>query len=162
MTSRKNKRCLGLDGVLSLWESDLLLLLLLSGSGSLELGQSSSQGSGLLGSQVLWLVLLTLVQLSDSLSLLLVDDSQDTGNVLSDSVDSWKRWLGQLGNLKLSKLLLQVKKLRLQLLLRLGSQFVRLNTGLYEIMRGCKCALVIMCAWIRVSLFAVQKVYNLT
>ncbi len=52
---------LSLDSVLSLWESNLLLLLLLSDSGSFELGQSSSQSSGLLSSHVLWLVLLTLV-----------------------------------------------------------------------------------------------------
>lgn len=98
---------LSLDSVLSLWESDLLLSLLLSNSGSLELGQSSSQGSGLLCSQVLWLVLRTLVQLSDGLSLVLVDDSQDTGNVLSDSVDLWQRWSRQLLDLQFSQLLLQ-------------------------------------------------------
>lgn len=83
---------LSLDSVLSLWESNLLLSLLFSDSGSLELGQSSSQSSGLLGSQVLWLVLLTLVQLSDSFSLLVVQDGQDTGNVLSDSLDLWQGW----------------------------------------------------------------------
>lgn len=80
---------LSLDSVLSLRESDLLLSLLLSGSRGLEFGQSSSQSSGLLGSQVLWLVFLTLVQLSDSFSLLQVDDSQNTSNVLSDSLDLW-------------------------------------------------------------------------
>lgn len=97
---------LSLDSVLSLWESNLLLSLLFSNLGSFVLGQSSSQSSGLLGSQVLWLVLLTLVQFSDSLSLVLRDNSQDTSDVLSDSVDLWQRWSGQLLNLQFGQFLL--------------------------------------------------------
>ena len=121
---------LSLDSVLSLWESDLLLSLLFSNLGSFELGQSSSQSSGLLGSQVLWLVLLTLVQFSDSLSLVLRDNSQDTSDVLSDSVDLWQRWSGQFLNLQFGQFLLQFNQLVFQLFLGLGSQFVSFNTGL--------------------------------
>lgn len=83
---------LSLDSIFSLWESNLLLSLLLSDSGSFEFGQSSSQSSGLLSSQVLWLVFFTLVQLSNSFSLLLAQDGQGTGNILSNSLDLWQRW----------------------------------------------------------------------
>lgn len=91
-----------LDGVFSLRKVDLSLSLLHSDSRSLKLSQSSSQSSSLLCSQVLWLVLLTLVQLSDSLSLLLVDGGQNTSNVPSDSLNFGQRRSGKLLNLQLS------------------------------------------------------------
>lgn len=50
------------------------------------LGQLSSQGSGLLDSEI-QRSSLSLVVLSDGLSLRLVDDGEDSGNVLSDVVD---------------------------------------------------------------------------
>lgn len=97
------------------------------------LGQLSSQSSGLLSSQVLWLVLLTGVEGSDRVSLVQVDDGQNTGNVLSDGTDLWQRWLGELLNLQVGKLLLQGDKLLLQLILGLGTQFVSSQTGLVDV-----------------------------
>lgn len=88
---------------------------------SLVLGQLSSDSSGLLGSQVLWLVLLAGVESLDTLSLVSVDDSQNTGNVLSDSVDSWQRWLLQFLHFQVGQLLLQLNQLLLQFLLGLGT-----------------------------------------
>lgn len=97
---------LSLNSEFSLREGNSLLSGLVSGLVSFELGQLSSDGSGLLGSQVLWLVLLTGVESSDVFSLVQVNDSQDTGNVLSDGVDSWQRWLLQLLDLKVGQFLL--------------------------------------------------------
>lgn len=88
---------------------------------SLVLGQLSSDSSGLLGSQVLWLVLLASVESLDALSLVSVDDSQNTGNVLSDGVDSWQRWLLQFLHFQVGQLLLQLNQLLLQFLLGLGT-----------------------------------------
>lgn len=66
---------LSFDGEFSLWESDSLLSSLVSFLGSFEFGQFSSQSSGLLSSQVLWLVFLTSVESLDVFSLVDVNDS---------------------------------------------------------------------------------------
>lgn len=113
---------LSLEGVNLLWEGKSTLSGLLSDSGGILGRQGSSQSSGLLGSQVLRDVLLAGVQGSDVLSLVGVDDSQDTGNVLSDDADVWDGRLGQLLHLQGGQLLLQLQQLLLQLLLGLGSQ----------------------------------------
>ena len=98
-------------------------------SGSVLLRQGSSQSSGLLGSQVLWNQLLAGVQLSDALSLVGVDDSQNSGDVSSDNGDLW-HGLGDLLDLQRGQLLLQLKQLLSQLFLGLGSQFSNFNDGL--------------------------------
>lgn len=123
-------RYLSLDSVNSLWESSSSLSLSWSDSSSVLLGQGSSQSSGLLLSQVLWNELLVSVESSDVLSLESVDDSQNSGNVLSDNTNLRDSWSGQLLDLERSKLLLQLEQLLLQLLLRLSSQFGNLNSGL--------------------------------
>lgn len=121
---------LSLESVDSLWESNSLLSGLQGDSSSIFLGQSSSDGSGLLLSQVLWNVLLTSVQSSDVSSLVSSDHSQNSGDVLSDEGDLWDSWLGQLLDLEGSQFLLQLSQLGLQLLLGLSSQFCNVNTGL--------------------------------
>lgn len=93
---------LSLKSELSLWVSDSGLLSSDSLLGLFSVSEGSSEGSGLLGSQVLWNVLLTGVEGSDGGSLLQVDDGEDSGNVLSDSLDGWDRWLGELLNLQVS------------------------------------------------------------
>ena len=64
----------------------LLLLLLLSDTRRLVLGELSSQSASLLGPKVKWSVLLVLVELAEVLPLLLVRDGQHTRNRLADSV----------------------------------------------------------------------------
>ena len=82
-------RNLSFDGKFSLRESNLSLSFFFSDLGSFEFGQSSSQSSGFLGSQTFWLVFFTVVQLSNSLSLVQVDNSQNSSNGFSDIVDFW-------------------------------------------------------------------------
>lgn len=128
---------LSLDSVDLLWVSKKLLLGLLGQSGSILLRQSSSQSSGLLGSQVLWNVLLTSVESSDVFSLGSVDDGQNSSDVLSDNRDLWNSWLGQLLDLQRGQLLLQLDQLLFQLVLGLASQFGNFNTSLeVSIMKG--------------------------
>lgn len=81
------KTNLSLDGVLSLGESLLSLLLLEGLSLGVSNRESSSDSSGLLGAQVLGNVLLGLVELTELFSLGEVDDSQDLGNSLSNLVN---------------------------------------------------------------------------
>lgn len=114
---------LSLDSVDLLGERGLLLSSLDSQSGGILLGQGSSQSSGLLGSQVLWKVLLASVESSDVLSLSSVDHSQHSSNVLSDGTDLWNGRSGQLLHLQRGQLLLQLSQLLLQLFLGLGFQF---------------------------------------
>ena len=100
---------LGLESVLPLGEVDVLLVLLLGDKVGLVLGQSSSDSPGLLVSEVEGKVLgvLALVQLPDVLPLLLVDDGQDSGDRLSDTVDLSElvgRSTGDLGDPQRSQL----------------------------------------------------------
>lgn len=71
----------------------------------------SSQSSSLLGSHVLWQEFLTGVESLDVLTLLQVDDGQNSGNVLSNNVDLWKRRTGEFLHLESGKLLLQLNEL---------------------------------------------------
>lgn len=75
-----------LDGVLPLGEVDVLLLLLLGLEGSLVLGQTTTDGAGLLGAKVKRHVLLGLVEKTKLLALLGVDDGQSASNGLADVV----------------------------------------------------------------------------
>lgn len=123
---------LGLDGVLSLGES-LLSLLLLEGLGlSISDRESSSDSTGLLGAEVLGDVLLGLVELTELLSLSDVDDSQDSGNGLSNLGDLVGLDLvaGSLLDGELVKLLLEAGKLLFELSLSLVAKFRSLNTNL--------------------------------
>jgi hypothetical protein len=61
------KHRLSLDGVLSLGEVDLLLLLLLGDEAGFVLGESSTDGTGVLGAEVQRSVLLALVEESTKL-----------------------------------------------------------------------------------------------
>lgn len=90
-------------------------------------GESSSDGSGLLLSQVNWDESLTSVLLSQLRFGDLVCDGQDAGNVLSHFTDSGQlssSTIGDLSNTKGLEFTLQVLKLVDQLSLALGSQFV--------------------------------------
>lgn len=129
-TSTRVSGHLSLDGELSLGESDGSLLGLFGLDRLFFLGQSSSQSSGLLGSQVLGDVLLAFVEASDGFSLVLVDDSQNSGDVLSDNVDSGQRSLLDLLHSQGGQLLLELNELRLQFFLGLGSDLVSLDHGL--------------------------------
>lgn len=111
-----------------------LLLLGLGGlESSLLRGKSSSDSSGLLGSEVLGHVLLVLVELSDLLSLGEVEHGEHSGDVLSDIVDLGE--LAALGATKLldsesSELLLELDELALELGLGESGEFGSLNLGL--------------------------------
>lgn len=63
---------------------DLALSLLLSDEGGLVLGESSADGTGLLGSEVEREVLLVLVEQTQLSALVGVDDGQDTGDRLAE------------------------------------------------------------------------------
>lgn len=79
----RRKTPLSLEGDLPLGEVNVLLVLLLGDSRSLLGSQSSSDGTGLLVSEVKGEVLGLLVELPEVLPLLLVDDSEDSGNGLA-------------------------------------------------------------------------------
>ena len=109
-------------------------LLELSRSLSIELGssESSSNGSGLLGSKILGDVLLALIQLSELLTLSVVDDGQDASNRLSDLVQ-----LGRLDvavrsvlDAELVELLLEALEFFLELSLGFVLEFSSLRVGL--------------------------------
>ena len=70
----------GLDGIFPRREMGLLLLLLLGDSAGILLAQSSSDGTGLLCSEIQREVLLLGVEESQLVSLVGVDDGQDAGN----------------------------------------------------------------------------------
>jgi hypothetical protein len=65
---------LSLDGVLSLGEVDLLLLLLLGNEAGFVLGESSTDGTGVLGAEVQGSVLLALVEESTRLLIINTED----------------------------------------------------------------------------------------
>lgn len=123
---------LGLDGKLSLRESGSLLELL--GGLSLTLGSSESlsDSSGLLSLKILGGVLLVLVELTELLTLSVVNDGQDAGNRLSG--------LTQLGSLdvavrsmldtELGKLFLETEEFVLELSLGFVVVFSSLRVGL--------------------------------
>lgn len=95
------------------------------------LGKSSSNSSGLLGSEILGGVLLALVELTELVSLGEVDNGQNLGdgssNVTNSSVSEG---VGNLLDSQLLKFLLEVDKLLLELSLGLLSEFDSLNLGL--------------------------------
>lgn len=128
MTSR-----LCLDGELSLGESDSVLSSLGGLGLLLFLGQLSSDGSGLLGAHVLGCVLFGGVQGLDRITLVQVDDGENSGDVLSDSVDSGQRGLLNLLHLQVGQLLLQLDQLLLQFLFGLGSQFKSFSASHFEL-----------------------------
>ena len=73
-----------LDGVVSLREVGLLLLLLLGDARSILLAQSSADGTGLLCAEVEGKVLLVLVEDAQLRTLVDVDDGQDASDGLAD------------------------------------------------------------------------------
>lgn len=73
-----------LDGVVSLREVGLLLLLLLGDARSILLAQSSADGTGLLCAEVEGQVLLVLVEDAQLRALVDVDDGQDASDGLAD------------------------------------------------------------------------------
>lgn len=79
-----------LDGVVSLGEVDLLLLLLLGDARSILLAQSSADGTGLLCAEVEGKVLLVLVEDAQLRALVDVDDGQDASDGLADVVATRK------------------------------------------------------------------------
>ena len=80
-----------LDGVVSLGEVGLLLLLLLGDDALLLLGEGSPQSAGLLRAEVKRKVLLALVEDAELRALVDVDDGEDTGDRLADVVTITKR-----------------------------------------------------------------------
>lgn len=124
---------LSLKSVSSLGEVSALLGGLGGLGRSLGRGESSSDGSGLLTSQILGHELLVLVELSDLLSLGQVENGQNSGNVLSHVVD-----LGELSALGSSELLdsesgelgLELDELALELSLGKSREFGSLHFGL--------------------------------
>lgn len=124
---------LGLDSKLSLGESSSSLEVLSSLLLGLGSGKSSSDSSGLLSSKILRSVLLLLVELTELLTLSVVDDGQDAGNGLSSFVQ-----LGRLDvaarsvlDTKLGKLLLESKEFVLELLLGFVAVVSSLRVGLF-------------------------------
>lgn len=78
-------KCLShLDGVVSLGEVGLLLLLLLGDARGILLAQSSADGTGLLCAEVEGKVLLVLVEDAQLRTLVDVDDGQDASDGLAD------------------------------------------------------------------------------
>lgn len=80
--------CLGLDGILSLGEVSLSLLLLLGDSAGVLLAQLSADGASLLGSEIEREVLLLLVEQAQLVSLVGVDDGQDSSDRLAEVVSN--------------------------------------------------------------------------
>lgn len=124
---------LSLEGVSSLGEVGLLLGSLGGLGRGLGSGESSSDGSGLLASEVLGEELLVLVELTDLLSLGEVENGQNSGNVLSDIVDLGE--LTALGTAELldtesSELSLELDELALKLSLGESREFGSLHFGL--------------------------------
>lgn len=107
---------LRLDGVYSLREVLLLLLLLLGLLRGLVLGEASPDGTGLLWSEVQRDVLLLLIEQAQLVSLGGVQDGHHTSNRLADIVDLGEFRAGATGNLLHS----QSGKLGLQLIELLG------------------------------------------
>lgn len=123
---------LGFDGVLSLRESFLALLLFKSLGLGLWWRKSSSDGSSLLGTEIFGDILLGLVELTKLLSLSEVDDSQNSGNGLSNLRDlSWLNIVvGSLLDTEFGELLLETSELFLKLSLGLVAKFRSFNTNL--------------------------------
>ena len=76
-------RLLGLNSELSLWEVSLSLLLLLCDSGSVLGRKASSNGSSLLCSEIERQVFLALVEDSQLVSLVGIDDCEGSGDRFS-------------------------------------------------------------------------------
>jgi hypothetical protein len=81
--NKKKKSNLGLDSILAEREMGFLLLLTDSLLGLLERSQSSAHSTGLLDTEIQGDELLLLVKETELFTLGLVDDGQDTGNVLA-------------------------------------------------------------------------------
>ena len=129
-TFAKARLCL--DGVLSLGEVCLLLLLLLGDERSLVLGESSADGAGLLGAEVERSVLLALVEEPELSPLVGVDDSEDLSDALANVMNAGELGVGASGNLggpELDQLRLEVGELRRELILRLVPQLGGLDLG---------------------------------
>ena len=77
-----------LDSKLPEGEVRNFLLLFECFAGSLVLCEGTPQGTGLLGPQVQWLVLLAAVELSEVFTLRVADDGQHTGNGLPDQLST--------------------------------------------------------------------------
>lgn len=75
-----------LNGVLPLRESDLSLSLLLQDERSLVLGESPTDGAGLLCSEIKGEVLLALVEQAELSALVRVDDGENAGDGLAEVV----------------------------------------------------------------------------
>ena len=124
------ERNLSLDGVLSKRKLGGLLKRLHGFLVSLLLGQSLSDGSRLLDSQVQRLVGLSFVGLLESSSLAVAHHSQDSGDGQTHDLNLGQLVWGASGNLgdaKKSKLILQVSQLVLELLLALALKFANLQ-----------------------------------
>jgi hypothetical protein len=114
-----------LDGVLSLGEVDVLLLLLLGDERRLVLGESSADGAGLLGSEVEGKVLLALVEEPQLSALVGVDDGEDLGDALANVMNAGELGggaTGDLGSPERDQLRLEVGKLRRELILGLAPE----------------------------------------
>jgi len=129
-TFTKARLCL--DGVLSLGEVCVPLLLLLSDERSLVLGESSADGAGLLGAEVKRSVLLALVEEPELSPLVGVDDSKDLGDSLADVMNAGELGVGATGDLggpELDQLRLEVGELGRELILGLVPQLGGLDLG---------------------------------
>jgi len=85
LTCLSKRKCSShLDGVVSLGEVGLLLLLLLGDARGILLAQSSADGTGLLCAEVEGKVLLVLVEDAQLRALVDVDDGQDASDGLAD------------------------------------------------------------------------------
>lgn len=97
--------------------------------------ESAAQSSGLPGSQIQGLVLLTLVKLPQVLLLCLVDYSQDSGDGLADDANLGELGSGSSGHFsytELGQFIFQVVQLLEQLLLFLAPQISSLDLGLVD------------------------------
>lgn len=78
--------CLGFDGVFPHGEMCRSLLLLLGDSAGILLAQSAADGAGLLGSQVEGEILLLLVEETELVALVRVDDGEGAGDGFAEIV----------------------------------------------------------------------------
>lgn len=126
-------RHLRLENVTTDTEVNILLVLALGPLRDLVLRHLPAKSAGLLWTEVKRLELLALVELTHVRTLLEVDNSKNTRNVLADGVDASELTRGTTGHLlnsELKQLLAQLSHLVQKVRLRLVLKILSANLGL--------------------------------